>query len=109
MVAPVAEVAEGSQLELGHGSGSHDFALWAEEAGYTPGFFPNLVGPIPPISLEMLREEGPGVVVALFHAAQSLLVLAAAEGGWESDGFAIGPWLGIGVVVLEYTAAGNPS
>lgn len=109
VVAPAAGVAEESQSELVRGSGSHDFASWVEEAGDIPGFFPNSIDPILPISLEMLRGEDLGGVVALFRAARSLLVIAAAEGGWESDGFAIGARLATGVVVLEYMATGNPS
>lgn len=80
-VAPAAGVAEGSQAEPVGGSGSHESASWAEEAGDIPGFFPNLVDPIPPISLGMLRGEGPVVVVVRFHAARSWLVIAAVGGG----------------------------
>lgn len=73
------------------------------------GFSPGLVDPIPPINLEMLRGEGPGVVVALFHAPRSSLVIAVAEGGWRSYGFATGTWQATGVLLPEYTAGGNPS
>lgn len=109
VVDPVVEVAEESQLEPVRGSGSYDFASSVEEAGYMPGFFPNLLDPILPISLETLREEDPAVVVALFHATRSSLVTAAAVGGWESDGFATGSRRGTAVEVLEYMVAGNPS
>ena len=77
--------------------------------GDIPGFFPSLLDPILPISLAMLQEEDPGVVAALFHAARSSLVIAAAEGGRGSYGFAIGARRATGVVVLECMAAESPS
>lgn len=109
MAGLVAEVAEESQSELVRGSDNHGSASSVAEAEYTRGFFPNFVDPIPPISLAMLLEEDPGVVAALFHVAQSSLAIVAAEGGWESDDSAIGSPRGTEVVVLEYTAAENPS